>query len=158
SISAQAFGSGNAGTIIVNAPLIDMAGHSQITGSSTGLGKAGAVALSARDLLMSGSTSSTFAVKGPDPASARDRNSTIDASDRVLLDQHSSITASVGTGLGGSISISNPDAIVLRDGSQILAKTEEGQGGRISITTQGLFVSPDSLISADAGIGTPGSV
>jgi hypothetical protein len=75
-----------------------------------------------------------------------------------LLD--SSITATVGGGpqtVGGNIRI-DPDNVVLRFGSQIIANAYEGTGGSVSITSRGLFVSPDSTISASSEFGQSGQV
>ena len=58
---------------------------------------------------------------------------------------------------GGNISI-DPTWVILQDVSRITAEAFEGHGGKISIQTQGLFVSPDSKISASSELGVSGTV
>ena len=48
--------------------------------------------------------------------------------------------------------------MVLNGGSEILAETEAGTGGRIEISAEAVFRSPDSRVSADAGVGVSGTV
>jgi large exoprotein involved in heme utilization and adhesion len=48
--------------------------------------------------------------------------------------------------------------IVLFDNSKIIADAIKGNGGNINITTQGLFVSPNGLISASSELGLDGNV
>jgi hypothetical protein len=72
----------------------------------------------------------------------------------------SSISAEVRGGpgtQGGNISI-DPVWVILDDGSLISTRATQGQGGDISIRTQGLFVSPDSEISAASKFGVSGTV
>jgi large exoprotein involved in heme utilization and adhesion len=72
----------------------------------------------------------------------------------------SSISAEVRGGPGtegGNISI-DPIWVILDDGSLISTRATEGRGGDISIRTQGLFVSPDSSISAASQFGVSGTV
>jgi filamentous hemagglutinin family protein len=79
--------------------------------------------------------------------------------DNIVLTDESKITSqATGTATGGNIQIENQDNLVLLGNSQIIADAIEGDGGNIKITTQGLFVSLDSFISASSQFGLDGTV
>ncbi len=57
-----------------------------------------------------------------------------------------------GAGDGGNILI-NTDTLAALENSTIAANAQEGRGGRVSITAQGIFLSPDSQITATSALG-----
>ena len=107
--------------------------------------------------MLSDSSITTFAVEGPAEGEPREGNIEIDAR-RLLLQDSSTITASVKEGLGGDVTVRAPKYVVLRDASAILAETDKGNGGFIEITSGAFVKSPDSEVSADAGEGIAGAV
>jgi hypothetical protein len=68
----------------------------------------------------------------------------------------SAITASVGSGSGGNVTVEAP--LLVLDGSRIVAQADDGAGGNIVVRTDLLLASPDSEISASARLGVDGTV
>jgi large exoprotein involved in heme utilization and adhesion len=90
-----------------------------------------------------------------DAPSADGGNIAIQVADRLTL-ADSEISANVGGGVGGNITID--PVLVFLDGSRILAQAREGQGGRIQISARVFLASVDSLVSASSALGIDGSV
>lgn len=161
-ISSSTTGYGDAGKITLLASRLN-AKNSKITSRSTGQGAAGSIATGTyeapiHELELGNTEISVHAVDGPQPGQSREGNISIYADGSVSIDDASIITASVDNGLGGDISIQKPHLLVVKDASKILAQTENGTGGRIEIGADLFVQSADSLISADAGVGTSGDV
>jgi filamentous hemagglutinin family protein len=159
-ISSSTAGTGSAGNITLKADKLN-AQNSRITSLSTGQGAAGSIAIGnapISDLRLTNTEISVFAVNGPQPGEPREGNINISSDGFVLMEEGSTITASVNNGLGGDINIQKPQLLIVKDESKILAQTENGTGGRIEISADLFVQSADSLISADAGVGTSGNV
>lgn len=139
---------GKSGAISVNTNRLIIGDRGQITARNEGSGNAGDLGLTANSVILQnqgGITASTVQGRGG--------NIKLTVSDLVLLQDNSAITASAqGFGDGGNVII-DPNAVVLLGNSLISANAEQGQGGRVSITTKGLFVSPDSAITATSALG-----
>jgi filamentous hemagglutinin family protein len=132
-------GKGKAGDIDLKVKgAVSVNNNSYITTSSTGVGEAGNISISASQVLLNqeGAISSEAdAVSGG--------NITIAISDRLLLRNHGFITTNSGStqknGNGGNITISSPLIIALPGDNDISANANGGKGGNINITSQGLF-------------------
>ncbi|HEY9693738.1 MAG TPA: filamentous hemagglutinin N-terminal domain-containing protein [Oculatellaceae cyanobacterium] len=71
----------------------------------------------------------------------------------LQLRHDSSITAKAGgTGNGGNLNIAT-DTLISLEGSNITANAVGGRGGNVQISTQGIFLSPDSGITATSAMG-----
>jgi CHAT domain-containing protein len=95
--------------------------------------------------LQDGSIGSSVA-KGDDDAG----NITIDQA-KVLIEDGSTIAASVVAGAGGNVVITAPEAVGLSPSSHIEANALDGSGGHINITTNA-FVGPvDNVVASALG-------
>jgi len=185
-LESSTTGSGDAGTITLDARGISLAGGARIESTSTaaaataldGLAAAGGFGApgplgAAGDLFIGGSggafvhetasitiadsTLSTFADTGP-VAPPREGSITVVASDRIVIGDGSTLTSSVGSGLGGDISVTEPAVLALGATSRILAETTNGNGGAITLAADQLVAAPGARQSADAGVGSDGEV
>jgi filamentous hemagglutinin family protein len=144
------------GTITVEAAnTVSMASGASINASSTGAADAGSINITAMNgFTMQNSTVRTLAGQG---AGGGNIKVTTSPEATVLL-QDSLISASVADGHGGGGNISIDPQFVILQNSQILAQAAQGQGGAITITA-GLFLSDaNSIVNADSGSGTNGTV
>jgi filamentous hemagglutinin family protein len=144
-------GSGNAGSVVVQAPQVTLTGGAQIRSDTSGRGQGGMVQVTATDTLILAGTSSD----GRDPSG-------------IFADARG---IGAGTGSAGSLVVQAP-RVTLMEGAQIATGTfGPGQGGPVQITaTETLTLSGTSLdgtlssgIFADArgtgtGAGNAGSV
>jgi large exoprotein involved in heme utilization and adhesion len=165
-IAAGAFGKGNGGTVEVtaNSLLIDGTGAvgnvlfgTGISSANTGSGDAGSVTINTTGpvTLKHGSTISTASV-------LRDAgNIKLISGGEIKLKDQSSITASAGVN-GGDITITAPGQLVYLVDSSIKATAgrtgSSGKGGNITINGPQFIVANNSLISANATVGTDGNV
>ncbi|MFP6640378.1 MAG: tetratricopeptide repeat protein, partial [Myxococcota bacterium] len=191
-LAVNTAGVADAGSIRIETSKLSLTGASQVKSDSTGtvddfsnfpgefvMGDAGDIFIAAdRARLRGGSQISVFAQEAPPvpeglgageptPEGVVRGNIEIQAN-KLVLEGHSQIEASAGTGLGGSIQIGSKNspaqAVVLRDGSHVLAQAQgDGEtptrGGDIEINAQAVFQCPDCLINADGPTaGTEGSV
>jgi len=165
-IEAKTDGSGDAGNISIQTPDLAVANGGRISVSSIASSKAGAAGSifigegtdPVHSLTISGGEISAFAVEGPAVGEPREGNITVTTDGLMLMEKGGTITASVESGLGGDITIHRPEQMVMRDGSQILARTDIGTGGRIEISADLFISTPDSVVSADSGVGNDGIV
>ncbi len=158
SLTSSAARDGSAGAVAISGVAVDVDGSS-ILSSNDGTGSAGTVNVAATSLSLTGASRiATQAKQGPAPGQPADGNIEIQVSDGLLITGRSSIDASVDNGQGGDIRIGSPDFVVLRDGSRILAQTRDGNGGRVDITARSFLADPTSVVSADAAVGTSGTV
>lgn len=202
-LATNTAGKGNAGSIQIAARQITLDEGAQLSSESTGTlavldaepGKAGEVEVSADTLTLSGrSEISVFTEEGPEvpeglvsgepsPAGLVRGNIDLQTRDLLLLEEESRIEASVGSGLGGSVTIGGQKAattgVVLRERSAIFAQargsadpgdpvytpptdpgsTPQARGGDIEIHAKSVLACPDCEINADGPTqGSQGSV
>jgi len=135
-----------------------------ILSDATSEGDAGTIRIEAPKVeLEDGAAISTEAADGRVTESGEPEGSIrLEVAESLLLDGGSVVTASVVDGHGGNVTIGSPDTVVLREASSIRAEatgTGRGTGGAIDITADAVIQSLDSEISADAGeTGTDGTV
>jgi len=134
-------GSGDAGTLRINANSINLDSNGGITALTNG-GKAGNIELFTSKLTLS---STGFLSAQNNGGSGG--NITLQAKN-FLIQNNSFITATAElSGTGGNIDI-NTGTLAALDNSSINANAVQGKGGNIQINTQGVFRSPDSRITA----------
>jgi len=150
-ITAQAFGSGTAGDLMLTAgtlKILDGAGISAAGAQAKG----GDITLSASDLLYLRRGTITTSSEG---VKSNGGNITIDSPFVVLAD-HSSITANAFGGNGGNINIGAGVFIASTDNTAVTASSQTGISGTIAITGQetalngSLVVLPSALRDAAA--------
>ena len=140
---------GNAGNLLVNTEYLSIKDRAFLSVENAGPGNAGFLRIQSSDISLFGGGINASAVSG--------EGGDVSLSSRFLQLNKSSITTSAGSsGNGGNINI-NSDTIALF-GSTIAANAERGRGGNIDITTQGLFTTLDSRISASSTLGFDGLV
>lgn len=152
-ISTSSSGAGRGGAISVStSEAVTLGGDSSVTASSTASGDAGNIAIDAgRSLVMNGSSITTEA------RTADGGNIDIKAIELVRL-TNSRITTSVGTGFGNGGNINIDPIFVVLDGSQITANAFGGNGGNINIVTNALLQSGNSIIEASSELGIQGTI
>lgn len=147
--------SGSAGSIDITTPELTL-NRASITVNSFGTGLAGDATINAnRVLLDQGSQISATSQFG------NGGNLNLNVQDSLELRHQSQITTTAGVpggfGDGGNIRIQSGLTTLLED-SEIVAQAFLGRGGNINITTNGLFLSADSVISASSQQGIDGVV
>lgn len=152
--------SGNAGTVKITTPVLEMNGLSNIGVRNQGTGDAGSATIQADQVALR--DGATIRARTREGAVG---NIELDVAEFLLLRSGSSITVeSPGTSNGGDINISVPVLIALED-SDIVADAIQGNGGNITITAHALLgtafrpqQTPDSDITASSQFGLNGIV
>ncbi len=145
--------SGDSGNVTISTPQLSIANGGRVSALNEGSGLGGTVRINSGEIVRldrnAGITASTLSGEGG--------NVVLAASSLQLTDQSQIGAEAGGTGNGGNITIA-ADTIALLEGSRINANALEGQGGNIEIATRGLFVSPESSITASSQLGVDGIV
>ncbi|NES64962.1 MAG: filamentous hemagglutinin N-terminal domain-containing protein [Okeania sp. SIO2D1] len=150
-VASRARGNGDAGSVIINTPLLRVEDLGIVTVSSSGEGVAGSLSINAPSIELNNGTLAA-------ETSAGDQGNITINSSNISLENNSSITTSArGDATGGNITI-NTQFIIARDGSQINANAIEGQGGNIDITAEGLFFDNSSNLTASSALGIDGTI
>jgi filamentous hemagglutinin family protein len=138
STTSTAPGSGGKIEVVANSILLDNKGSITAT---TSFGEGGNIVLRTPDLqLRNNSIISVTAGSGDNPVGLPP-----DAAAFVA-------PRATGAGDGGNITI-NTDTLAALENSTIAANAQEGRGGRVSIAAQGVFLSPESAITATSARG-----
>jgi filamentous hemagglutinin family protein len=152
-VSAFSQGNFNAGSININTNSLNVSDRGDISVSNSGNGNSGELNIIAKELNLD-----NYAILEAKVNAGSQGNIRL-TTDNIFLNNYSLVTAKAkGKATGGNITINNTDNIVLLENSQIIADAEEGNGGNIEITTQGYFVSGDSLVSASSEFGLDGNI
>jgi len=144
-ISATASGSEPGGSILIDPQQVTLSNNSGISVANTGTGPAGKLSVLADNLTLDkgGFLSATTNGEGG--------NIQLQLQNLLLMQNNSKITAAAGgSGSGGNIDI-NADLVAALSRSDIIANAELEKGGKVTVTTQGLFKSPNSRLSASGG-------
>ena len=150
---------GNAGNVMINAPIVKVQDRGYITVSNTGLGNSGKVSITADQILLDRRaqiTGGTVLGEG---------GNVILNAHALILRQGSRITATAGGfGNGGNITIDSP-IIVGLENSDIIANASRGRGGNVAITAQSILglqyrtaLTPKNDITASSEFGMSGNV
>jgi filamentous hemagglutinin family protein len=156
---AEAGSTGNGGRITVEGGKAAITDGGEISSANTGSGDAGRVSINTTGpvTVKNGSSISTASTSG-DAGEIK-----LNSDGIIKLKDASTITASAGLN-GGNIHITTPDLVYLLD-SSITATAggtgstgSSGNGGNITIDHPLFIVANNSLISANATVGTNGNV
>jgi len=150
-ISSIARNNSDAGSVILNSPLLKVEEQGIVTVSSFGEGVAGSLNINAPSITLNNGTLSAETNAG------NEGNITIDSSS-ISLENNSQITTSAtGSATGGNITI-DTEFIVGRENNQISANAVEAQGGNIAINAEGVFFDNSSQITATSELGIDGTI
>ncbi len=147
---------GSGGNIKIATPQLTINDFAQASVSSLGSGNAGNIILDSDFLnLDQGSITATSLL-------GQGGNLNLKISNSLQLRNGSSISTRAGTeatggGDGGNVNL-QADIVTLLEASSITTNAFTGNGGNIQISTQGLFVSGDSQVSASSQFGVDGAV
>ncbi|MHC5895780.1 two-partner secretion domain-containing protein [Nostoc sp.] len=152
--------SGNAGSLTINTPSLQIADGGLVTVKNDGPGRAGDLLLNANSIFLDNQGVITAST-----ASGNGGNVRLNLLSSLLMRHNSLISATAaGNGNGGNLSINAP-VIVGLENSDIIANAVLGQGGNINISTQGLFglkyrdrLTPENDITASSEFGINGTV
>jgi large exoprotein involved in heme utilization and adhesion len=152
SVQASSFGSGDGGTVSLDAVEVDVFNGGTIDASASGTGLAGNISINATDrVVMNNGTISTRAI------TSDGGNIVINAPVLLdLLDSQIATSVESGVGAGGNIDI-DPAAVVLQR-SQIIANAFGGPGGNIRIVAGQFIVDQASIVSASSTLGIAGNI
>lgn len=153
-IAAIALGSGQGGDVDIRASQTQVKDGGIISVSSLSedpRSGAGSLTLNGNTVLLD--NGSLAAATG----SGDQGNIVVDTDTLILPNQGSITTDASGTATGGNITLQTEVLAALEE-SEIVARAIEGQGGNITITAAGIFLSPDSLVSAASELGIDGVV
>jgi filamentous hemagglutinin family protein len=183
-VTARNDGTGNAGTLRVNAGSIllesqggitaatrggqggnidlrvqnslEVSGDSQISSDNFGAGVGGRLTIAASQVILN-----DRALLSAATTSGEGGNISLQTNS-LLMRRNSQISATAkGSGNGGNINIAGFSAanfVTLLEGSKITADAVEGIGGNISINTRGFFVCPTCQITASSQLGIAGEI
>jgi filamentous hemagglutinin family protein len=145
---------GDAGTVLINTPKLNLIGEGIASVRNEGTGNAGTLSIDAEDINLDNIGSITA-----ETAFGQGGNINIDA-DFLQLDENSSVTATANNnGDGGNITI-NTTSLIAKKNSQITANAFNGRGGNLNINAEGLFLfdSPSNIFSASSELGIDGTI
>jgi filamentous hemagglutinin family protein len=162
-LQASTFGTGDCGSITVRTGSLEVMDASRIISNAIygpGIGKAGNIYVTSKNILMSGLQHSTDPF-GADATGIFGENQdgpgglvSITSNSLVITNRAGISTSSYGKGLGGNVNINASD-LQLLNGSQIIAGAfGSGNGGEVNITAGRLLISgvnPEPFVSSFYG-------
>jgi filamentous hemagglutinin family protein len=152
-ISAFSQGNFDAGSININTNSLNVSDRGLISVSNLGNGNSGNLNIITKELNLDHSATLEAKVNAGSQGNIRL------TTDNIFLRSNSEINVlATGTATGGNIKIANRENMVVTKNSKIIADALQGNGGNIEITTQGYFVSGDSLVSASSEFGLDGNI
>ncbi|MEA5601593.1 S-layer family protein [Nostoc sp. UHCC 0252] len=134
---SQAQGSGKAGSLFVNTPILNVRERGEVTVSATGTGTAGNLTVNANTIRLHQGrlTAETNAGEGA--------NISLENVEFLFLQNQSLISAQAfNNAKGGNITINASDGFIIASPNQnndIVANAFQGQGGNININAQSIF-------------------
>lgn len=145
---------GNTGAVTINADRITIGDGGTITVTHAGTGNAGTLEINASEISIDRQGSITATT-----ASGRGGNVELNVQNGLILNNNSriSVEALGDEGDGGNVAI-GASTIVALENSLIRANAVSGNGGNIDLVTQGLFLSPESQITASSELGLDGTI
>ncbi|BAY89343.1 filamentous hemagglutinin family outer membrane protein [Microchaete diplosiphon NIES-3275] len=128
------FPKGDAGSLTINTPSLQVKDGAYASVRNEGLGNAGDLRINANSIFLDNQSSITAST-----ASGNGGNVGLSLQDYLLMRHGSFISATAAsTGNGGNLSINAPVIIGLEN-SDIIANAVQGRGGNIDISTQGVI-------------------
>jgi filamentous hemagglutinin family protein len=138
---------GESGSLVINTPNLKIDNEAEISVSNFGLANAGNIAITTSTLNLDNAATITANTQ-----SGKGGSINVTADDLVILDNQSAIsTTAQQNGDGGNISVAT-DNLVLLELNKINADAQQGSGGKITINTQGIFINPNSTITASSDL------
>jgi filamentous hemagglutinin family protein len=138
---------GESGSLMINTPQLTIDQGAQISVSNYGLANAGDIEIATSSLSLD-----TDGQIIANTASGAGGSIKILADQLITLDRGSSIsTTAAQDGNGGNITLATEN-LALLNFNHISANASQGKGGNISIDTQGLFIDPNSYITASSEV------
>ena len=138
--------SGESGSVTIKTSRFEVFDGAEVTVRNDGPNNAGQLVVVANDIRAFNGGSISGSTNGGNGGD-------IFLSANLLLLQDGLVSASaLKQGKGGSITI-NTDLVVALEKSNISANAQNAQGGQIRINTLGLFLSPDSTLTATSQLG-----
>jgi filamentous hemagglutinin family protein len=154
---------GAAGNVFLRAAgALDIESHSYVDSSTNGLGNDGTVALTARDITISGE-SAVGALSDSDSQGAAAGDVVVNAAGTLDIETGGVVSASsFGLGKGGDVQVSAGDISISEGGIAVdsLSQGEGGLAGNVNLSAGGLlYIGPLGLISSStAGRGNGGNL
>ncbi len=145
---AEKNATGNAGNLKITTPELLVQDGAVVSVLSQGKGNAGNLSVNAHSIrldngTLSGNTSSNNADPNLEQASI-----TVRSGDLILSLGSKITTNATGTNVvGGNINV-DTDVLAAVENSHISANSADYRGGKVTINTQGIFLSPESTITA----------
>jgi filamentous hemagglutinin family protein len=138
--SASETSTGNAGSLTIETPLLNVANGGFISSTSEGVGNAGILTINANTIRLDNKASLNANTRSPNKDPNREQATINLNTDALILRRNSNITTNA-TGqnvIGGNISI-DAGVIAAFENSDISANSTDFRGGRVSINTEGIF-------------------
>ncbi|MDY6940825.1 MAG: filamentous hemagglutinin N-terminal domain-containing protein, partial [Cyanobacteriota bacterium] len=151
-LGLPAIPSGDSGNVTIETPQLRVSQGGTVTVRNDGAGNAGTLRIDANSILLDRAGSLTASTQ-----SGEGGNISLGVEDLQLRNGSFISSEAGGTGDGGNLTLDS-NTIALLENSSIDANAFEGTGGNIEIATSGLFVSPDSRITASSQFGIDGTV
>ena len=144
---------GNAGTLTINADNLNLDQAGNITAAAeSGIG--GNIELNTQNLNITNDSQITASAGGDGSGGNISINTT-----NLTAKKNNQIPASAFEGDGGNVDINAADSVSLNDRDSISATSEAGEGGNITLNTDQLQIKNNSLISTAAGgLGNGGNI
>jgi large exoprotein involved in heme utilization and adhesion len=147
-------GLGGGVTVSVSSDIVLTGSNSEITAQSTGSGDAGTIAISAYRLFLK--SGATISTEA-ETATANGGNIGLSIGNLFYLTAGEITTSVHGeTGNGGNIALTAP--FVILDQSEVIAQAIAGHGGNIMIDAGEYIPSSNSIVSASSALGVSGNV
>jgi filamentous hemagglutinin family protein len=138
---------GNAGGINITARSLSLTNSARLSTSNSGNGAAGDIKVTtAKDIRLDNQASISANTSGGQG------NIILNSRDLILRRNSNITTNATGTATGGNIAIDTGSLVGLEN-STISANAEQGFGGNVTVNAQGIFLSPDSEITASSELG-----
>ncbi|MEB3360284.1 MAG: filamentous hemagglutinin N-terminal domain-containing protein [Synechococcales bacterium] len=154
-IFGRTLSTGNAGTLAINTGQLSLTDGAEISVSTAGMGRGGAVRVTAADTITL--TRSQIAASTSNAGSGGDVSL---AANRIVLQDSAQITASTtAMGRGGAIALNATDAIDLNQSQIAASTTGSGQGGDIDLRANQIRATNESQMTASTtGSGSGGTI
>ena len=151
-VSLPSLPTGNAGTLTINTPFLNVFQEGVISVENQGAGNGGALSINAKELNLNEAGSITAAT-----ASGTGGNIELNTKNLQISDTSEITATAENNGDGGNINI-NTSTLIAKKNSQITANAFRGNGGNIQINARRFFLFPDSTIEASSELGIDGKV
>ncbi|MDF5713813.1 MAG: filamentous hemagglutinin N-terminal domain-containing protein [Rhizonema sp. NSF051] len=142
-------GTGDAGNLTINTRELVIRDGAGVFVQSQGTGSAGNLVVNARSIRLDNNSILSANTRSINTDSNKQQATIILRSGDLILSRGSNITTNArgSNVIGGNINI-DTDVLAAVENSRISANSVDSRGGNVTISTQGIFLSPDSYITA----------